>query len=125
MRSLSEEGAGGVPKPLEGVRVLDFTRILSGPYCSLLLSDLGAEVVKVERAPHGDDTRAWGPPFLDEENGISTYFAALNRGKRSISLDLTTPEGRRLLERLVPDVDVRSRTSVQALQKTSDWIMPV
>lgn len=97
---------GDGEKPLEGVRVLDFTRILSGPYCSLLLSDLGAEVVKVERAPNGDDTRAWGPPFLDEENGISTYFAALNRGKQSISLDLTNSEGRRLLEGLVPEVDV-------------------
>lgn len=92
--------------PLSGVRVLDFTRILSGPYCSLLLSDLGAEVVKVERAPHGDDTRSWGPPFLEEEHGISTYFAALNRGKRSISLDLTNPEGRQLLEGIIPNVDV-------------------
>lgn len=92
--------------PLKGVRVLDFTRILSGPYCTLLLSDLGADVIKVERTPHGDDTRSWGPPFLDEEHGISTYFAALNRGKRSISLDLRTTEGRQLLERLAPKVDL-------------------
>jgi crotonobetainyl-CoA:carnitine CoA-transferase CaiB-like acyl-CoA transferase len=92
--------------PLEGVRVLDFTRILSGPYCTLLLSDLGADVIKVERSPMGDDTRAWGPPFLDEEAGISTYFAALNRGKRSISLDLDLPDNRLLLNRLIPKVDI-------------------
>lgn len=65
--------------------MLDFTRILSGPYCTLLLSDLGADVVKVEH-PNGDDTRWWGPPFLEE--GVSTYFASLNRGKRSVTLDL-------------------------------------
>lgn len=106
MRSPLEEAGDDAAESLKGVRILDFTRILSGPYCSLLLSDLGAEVIKVERSPHGDDTRSWGPPFLDEEHGISTYFAALNRGKRSISLDLTIPQGRRLLERLVPEVDV-------------------
>jgi crotonobetainyl-CoA:carnitine CoA-transferase CaiB-like acyl-CoA transferase len=99
----SDRGTG---EPLRGVRVLDFTRILSGPYCTLLLSDLGADVIKVERKPHGDDTRLWGPPFLDEERGISTYFAALNRGKRSISLNLRTPGGRQLLEKLISKVDV-------------------
>jgi len=96
----------GGEEPLRGVRVLDFSRILSGPYCTLLLSDLGADVIKVERRPYGDDTRLWGPPFLDEEHGISTYYAALNRGKRSISVDLRIPEGRQLLERLVSKVDV-------------------
>jgi crotonobetainyl-CoA:carnitine CoA-transferase CaiB-like acyl-CoA transferase len=93
-------------QPLRGVRILDFTRILSGPYCSLLLADLGADVIKVERPPAGDDTRSWGPPFLDQKDGISTYFAALNRGKRSIALDLATPDGRALLDRLIPKVDV-------------------
>jgi crotonobetainyl-CoA:carnitine CoA-transferase CaiB-like acyl-CoA transferase len=92
--------------PLDGVRVLDFTRILSGPYCSLLLSDLGADVIKVERPGVGDDTRHWGPPFLDEDAPVSTYFAALNRGKRSIELDLASQEGRELLDRLAPKVDV-------------------
>jgi crotonobetainyl-CoA:carnitine CoA-transferase CaiB-like acyl-CoA transferase len=96
----------GNGEPLRGVRVLDFTRILSGPYCTLLLSDLGADVIKVERKPYGDDTRLWGPPFLDEEHGISTYYAALNRGKRSISLDLQVSEGRELLEKLISKVDV-------------------
>ena len=73
--------------PLAGFRVLDLTRILSGPYASMLLADLGAEVVKVERPGSGDDTRSWGPPFLD---GMSTYFAAVNRGKRSVAIDLRT-----------------------------------
>lgn len=92
--------------PLSGVRVLDFTRVLSGPYCSLLLADLGADVIKVERPGLGDDTRQWGPPFLDEDKKISTYFASLNRGKRSIELDLATEQGCQLLDRLVPKVAV-------------------
>lgn len=94
-------------RPLDGVRVLDFTRILSGPYCSLLLSDLGADVIKVERPGVGDDTRHWGPPFLEgRDDEVSTYFASLNRGKRSIELDLRTDEGRETLDLLVPKVDV-------------------
>lgn len=93
-------------RPLEGVRVLDFTRILSGPYCTLLLSDLGADVIKVERPGVGDDTRHWGPPYLDEQAAVSTYFAAMNRGKRSIELDLAGEQGRALLDRLVAEVDV-------------------
>jgi crotonobetainyl-CoA:carnitine CoA-transferase CaiB-like acyl-CoA transferase len=93
-------------KPLAGVRVLDFTRVLSGPYCSLVLADLGADVIKVERPGVGDDTRHWGPPFLDGRPQVATYFAALNRGKRSIELDLRSEEGRSLLDRLIPEVDV-------------------
>lgn len=104
--SLEPDNDHDIVKPLKGLRVLDFTRILSGPYCTLLLSDLGADVIKVERKPHGDDTRSWGPPFLEAEYGISTYFAALNRGKRSISLNLRDPEDTQLLERLVPQVDM-------------------
>ena len=83
--------------PLAGLRVLDFTRILSGPYATMLLADLGAEVIKVERPGAGDDTRAWGPPFVD---GISTYFAAVNRGKRSVAIDLKQERGRELVRRL-------------------------
>jgi crotonobetainyl-CoA:carnitine CoA-transferase CaiB-like acyl-CoA transferase len=89
--------------PLSGFRVLDLTRILSGPYASMLLADLGAEVVKVERPRSGDDTRSWGPPFLD---GMSTYFAAVNRGKRSIAIDLGSERGRELLRELAATVDV-------------------
>lgn len=93
-------------RPLQGIRVLDFTRILSGPYCTLLLSDMGADVIKVERPPQGDDTRTWGPPFLDAGDRISTYFAALNRGKRSIHLDLTSDAGQQILRKLIPKVDI-------------------
>ena len=93
-------------RPLAGVRVVDFTRILSGPYCSLLLADMGAEVIKVERSDRGDDTRAWGPPFLDEGGKLSTYFAALNRGKQSIALDFRAPSTPELLLRLCGWADV-------------------
>jgi crotonobetainyl-CoA:carnitine CoA-transferase CaiB-like acyl-CoA transferase len=91
-------------RPLAGVRVLDFTRILSGPYCTLLLADLGAEVIKVERPDSGDDTRAWGPPFLTDDT--SAYFAALNRDKRSLAIDLSRPGATPLLHRLLRSVDV-------------------
>jgi crotonobetainyl-CoA:carnitine CoA-transferase CaiB-like acyl-CoA transferase len=74
--------------PLRGVRVLDFSRVLSGPYASMCLADLGADVVKVEEPGRGDDTRAFGPPFVE---GVSTYFLSVNRGKRSIALDLKDP----------------------------------
>ncbi|MGK0741601.1 CaiB/BaiF CoA transferase family protein [Leucobacter sp. Z1108] len=94
------------PLPLAGVRVLDFTRILSGPYCTLLLSELGAEVIKIERPDGGDDTRAWGPPFVDEEAGLSTYFSALNRGKRSVALDLGNPKDLDAFRALVAHSDV-------------------
>jgi len=90
--------------PLAGVTVLDFTRILSGPYCTLLLADQGAEVIKVEAPDGGDDTRRWGPPFLAD--GSSAYFAALNRGKKSIVVDLRLPAGRARIHALVRRVDV-------------------
>ena len=88
--------------PLAGFKVLDLTRILSGPYASMLLADLGAEVVKVERPGSGDDTRLWGPPFL---NGMSTYFAAVNRGKRSVCIDLEHDRGRQLVRSMAEGVD--------------------
>lgn len=93
-------------KPLTGIRVLDFTRILSGPYCSLLLADMGAEVIKVERHDRGDDTRAWGPPFLDGDQTVSTYFGALNRGKKSISLNFRAPTTPEVLLKLCKHADV-------------------
>ncbi len=89
--------------PLQGFKVLDLTRVLSGPYASMLLADLGAEVIKVERPGSGDDTRSWGPPFIA---GMSTYFAAVNRGKRSVVLDLGCERGRELLAELAAGVDV-------------------
>ncbi len=78
--------------PLEGIVVADFSRVLAGPDATMLLGDLGAEVVKVERPGHGDDTRAWGPPYT--EQGQSTYFAGVNRNKSTRAIDLSSPEGR-------------------------------
>ena len=89
--------------PLQGTFVLDLTRVLSGPYCTMLLADLGARVVKVEQPGKGDDTRAWGPPFLDKE---SAYFLSVNRNKESLTLDFKQPEGRALLDRLIARADV-------------------
>jgi len=89
--------------PLDGVRVLDLTRVLAGPYCTMFLGDLGAEVVKVEQPGVGDDTRGWGPPFA---GGESTYFLCVNRNKKSITLDLKSTEGIQLLKKLAACTDV-------------------
>ena len=88
---------------LEGIKVLELARVLAGPYCGMVLADLGADVIKVE-SPAGDDLRQWGPPFAPE--GHSSYFAAVNRNKRSISLDLKTETDRRTLDRLLAGADV-------------------
>jgi crotonobetainyl-CoA:carnitine CoA-transferase CaiB-like acyl-CoA transferase len=88
---------------LDGVRVLDLTNSIAGPYATLLLADLGAEVVKVEPPDGGDDTRAWGPPFLD---GASLWYLSANRNKGSLTLDLRSQEGAALLQRLLPAADV-------------------
>jgi formyl-CoA transferase len=96
--------------PLAGIKVLDLSRILAGPWSTQLLSDLGADVMKVERPGTGDDTRAWGPPFLTREDGTTTeesaYFLCANRGKRSITLDVSSKVGQDLLHELVKDCDV-------------------
>jgi len=89
--------------PLEGIRVLDLTRILAGPFATMRLGDLGADVVKVENPDGGDDTRGWGPPFAQ---GVSTYFLSLNRNKRSVAVDLKSAEGKALLGRLLEGADV-------------------
>ena len=89
--------------PLTGVKVVDLTRILAGPYCTMALADAGADVIKVEEPAKGDDTRGWGPPFVA---GESTYFLSVNRGKRSLTLNLKHEEGRRILRRLVDEADV-------------------
>ncbi|MBS0262177.1 MAG: CoA transferase, partial [Planctomycetes bacterium] len=83
--------------PLENVRVLDLSRVLAGPYCTMLLGDLGAEVIKVERPVTGDDTRQWGPPFV---GGESAYFLCCNRNKHSVTVNLKTPAGRDLIGQL-------------------------
>jgi crotonobetainyl-CoA:carnitine CoA-transferase CaiB-like acyl-CoA transferase len=89
-------------RPLDGIRVVDLSRVLAGPYCSLLLADMGAEILKVEEPERGDDTRAW-PPF---RGGEATYFMAVNRGKKSLTLDLKQPEGKAILHRLLEGADV-------------------
>ena len=88
---------------LEGLKVLDLTRVLAGPLCAMVLGDLGADVLKVERPGTGDDTRAWGPPFAA---GESAYYLNINRNKRSMTLNLGEPKGRTILERLIVDADV-------------------
>jgi crotonobetainyl-CoA:carnitine CoA-transferase CaiB-like acyl-CoA transferase len=91
------------PGALEGLLVADFSRVLAGPLCTLTLGDLGADVVKVERGPIGDDTRTWGPPFVEQG---STYYLGLNRNKRSIALDLAEPGDAALARRLADRADV-------------------
>ena len=88
--------------PLQGIRVIDLTRVLAGPFCTMLLGDMGAEVVKIEEPRHGDETRGWAP-FVD---GSSAYFLGVNRSKKSVALDLKTPEGRDVLKRLIETADV-------------------
>ena len=100
-------GANG---PLQGLRVFDITRILAGPSCTQFLGDLGADVIKIERPGHGDDTRSWGPPFLKDEDGNDTtesaYFLSANRNKRSLTIDFTKPEGQELARRLIAKCDI-------------------
>ena len=91
------------PGPLDGLTVLDLTRVLSGPYCTMLLADMGARVIKIEHPERGDDTRGWGPPFV---SGESTYFLSVNRNKESVTLDFKTPEGREVLDALIEHADV-------------------
>jgi crotonobetainyl-CoA:carnitine CoA-transferase CaiB-like acyl-CoA transferase len=88
--------------PLTGLRVLDFTRVLAGPMCTMLLGDMGAEVIKIEDPRHGDDTRAWAPLV----GGWSTYFLSVNRNKKSVALDLKSEEGKALLTQLIQSADV-------------------
>jgi crotonobetainyl-CoA:carnitine CoA-transferase CaiB-like acyl-CoA transferase len=94
---------GGGAGPLAGVRVLDLSRVLAGPYATMVLGDLGADVIKVERPGTGDDTRRWGPPFHGED---AVYFLAVNRGRRSLTLDLASEEGATIVRRLATAADV-------------------
>lgn len=95
---------------LAGVRVLDLSRVLAGPWCTQTLADLGADVIKVERPGSGDDTRAWGPPYLKDDEGADTseaaYYLGANRNKRSIAIDIARPEGQALIRELAGQVDV-------------------
>jgi succinate--hydroxymethylglutarate CoA-transferase len=91
------------PGALDGLRVVDLTRILAGPLCTMWLGDMGADVIKIERPGRGDDTRSWGPPYVGTE---SAYFLGVNRNKRSVTLDLTTEPGRDVLAQLIRDADI-------------------
>lgn len=93
------------PKPLQGIRVLDLSRILAGPWCSQQLADLGAEVIKIEKPNEGDDTRRWGPPWL-ENSQEAAYYLSANRGKQSVTIDMAQPAGQALLHELVKHSDV-------------------
>ena len=89
--------------PLAGVTIVDLSRVLSGPYCTMLAADMGARVIKIEHVQRGDDTRAWGPPF---QSGESAYYLSINRNKESVALDFRRPEGRQVLDRLIEKADV-------------------
>ncbi|MEG2433788.1 MAG: CaiB/BaiF CoA-transferase family protein, partial [Acinetobacter sp.] len=95
---------------LEGIRVLDLSRVLAGPWCGQILADLGAEVIKVERPKTGDDTRMWGPPWMKNDQGENTreaaYYQSANRNKMSVAIDISTPEGQELVKALAADSDV-------------------
>lgn len=95
------------PRPLEGVRVLDLSRVLAGPWAAQLLADYGADVIKVERPGTGDDTRAWGPPWWDQgDEQVGVYFLCANRGKRSVAIDIASPEGIAQVQSLAMEADV-------------------
>jgi succinate---hydroxymethylglutarate CoA-transferase len=95
--------AGAAPGPLAGIRVIDLTRILAGPLCTMMLGDMGADVIKVEPPAAGDDTRRWGPPFVGED---AAYFLGVNRNKRSLTLNMAVPEGQKILAGLIATADV-------------------
>ena len=94
-------------KPLDGIKVLDLSRVLAGPWCTQLLADLGAEVIKIERPGAGDDTRHWGPPWHGEgDERVAAYFLSCNRGKKSAAIDFSRPEGAALVRKLAAEADV-------------------
>lgn len=96
---------GELTKPLAGIKVLDISRVLAGPWCGQMLADMGADVIKVERPGSGDDTRHWGPPWLAGSKE-SAYYLCANRGKRSVTVDMAKPEGQALIKQMAADSDV-------------------
>jgi len=98
------------PAALDGIKVLDLSRVLAGPWCTQILADLGADVIKIERPGVGDDTRTWGPPFIKDANGNdsdqASYFTACNRNKRSVTVDMATPDGQALLKQMAAQADI-------------------
>ena len=120
----SDHGTNHATGPLAGIRVLDLTRALAGPFCTMILGDLGAEVIKVEPTPDGEMIRAWGP----FDRGIGVYYLSVNRNKRSLALDFRNPEGLRLLRGLAAEVDVVVENfkpgTVEAMEMTYDALLP-
>ena len=110
---------------LDGIVVADFSRVLAGPYATMLMADLGAEVVKIERPETGDDTRSWGPPYVDDHHGapMATYFASVNRNKSSVALDLSTDSGRDAARDIVARADVVVDTSDLNVHELRDRIV--
>lgn len=96
--------------PLAGIRVLDLSRVMAGPWCTQIFADLGAEVIKIERPGVGDDTRHWGPPWLTDSSGVQTqesaYYLSANRGKHSVTVDISQPEGQALIKELAVECDI-------------------
>ena len=99
-----------VPGPLRGIRVLDLSRVLAAPFCMQNLGDLGADIIKIERPGVGDESRHWGPPFMSDAEGNATkesaYFLSANRNKRSVTVDLTKPEGQAIIRKLAETADI-------------------
>ena len=96
-------------RPLSHIRVLDMSRILAGPWAAQSFADLGAEVIKIERPGTGDDTRSWGPPFIEGQEGVqaeAAYFMSANRGKKSLAVDISKPKGQDILKTLVRHSDI-------------------
>src|SRR5687768_17409899 len=91
------------PAPLKGRKVLDLSRVLAGPWATMILGDLGADVIKIERPGAGDDTRHWGPPFA---GGEAAYYLCANRNKRSLALDIASPQGQAILREIAAEADV-------------------
>ena len=92
-------------KSLQNIRVLDLSRVLAGPYCTQMLGDLGAEIIKIEKPGSGDDTRFWGPPFLKDKDGNDTsesaYYLSINRNKKSVAIDINKKEGQEIIHKLL------------------------
>jgi crotonobetainyl-CoA:carnitine CoA-transferase CaiB-like acyl-CoA transferase len=114
----TEMEAGAAGGALSGIKIVDLARVLGGPYCTQMLADHGADVIKIE-PPQGDETRDWGPPFLSD--GTSAYFSGVNRNKQSIGLDLSKPQGREVLLRLLADADVGEVSKAGACPPDRIW----
>ena len=107
---MTPQAASETPQSLSGIRVLDLSRVLAGPWCTQTLADLGADVIKIERPGSGDDTRGWGPPFLKDAAGTDTaeaaYYLGTNRNKRSVTVDIASAPGQELIREMVTRCDV-------------------